>query len=115
LLPAEKARAGEIELTIVAPSDSDMFFHTWMQEATLTYDGKIVMTVVDQAITVDRVLNFKGAYCISLYEYFNMHNDDQMHTKLTIAATEISFGGEGSSATVFFKNDKAVNESADSK
>jgi len=110
LQPAEKPRAGEIQLTIVAPSDNDMFFHQWMNSATQTFDGKIQIRVVDNVDMVERFINFKGAYCISLYEYFNMHNTDQMHTRITIAATEISFGGEGNYATVVFNNDKAVNE-----
>jgi hypothetical protein len=111
LQPAEKPRAGEIQLTTVAPSDNDMFLHQWMQNATETKDGKLVLQVVDGVSVVDRTINFKDAYCISLYEYFNMQNADQMHTRITIAASELSFGGEDNEATVVFKNNRSVNES----
>jgi len=111
LQPAEKPRAGEIQITTVAPSDNDMFFHQWMQNATEIKDGQVVLQVVDSVSVVDRIINFKGAYCISLYEYFNMQNTDQMHIRITIAASEVSFGGNGDEATVVFKNDRGVNES----
>jgi len=109
--PAEKPRAGEIELTTVAPDDTDMFFHRWMHSPTGDMEGKITLQVVANNEIVERVLNFKG-YCISLYEYFNMQNTDQMHLRITIATTQISFGGDGDEAVVF-KNDRGVNESSD--
>jgi hypothetical protein len=107
--PAEKPKAGQIEFTVLSPPDSDMFFHEWMQSSLETKDGTFIMTVVDDALPATRTLNFKNAYCIRLYEYFNMHNSDQMHTRLTIAASEISFGGEDDDATVIFRNDLKVN------
>jgi len=109
LQPAEKPRAGEIQLTTVAPSDNDMFFHSWMQKATETKDGKIVLQVVDKVSVVNRTIAFKDAYCINIYEYFNMQNTDQMYIRITIAAAEITFGGDSEKNQVIFTNDKPIN------
>jgi len=106
LQPAEKPKYGQIEFTIVAPDDSDMFFHAWMQNNTETRDGTFDMMVVGKGVPSKRTLNFKGAHCIRLYEYFNMHNSDQMHTRLTIAASEISFTKD---KAVVFKNYQKTN------
>jgi len=111
-IPAEKPRAGEIQITTVAPSDIDMFFHRWMQDPVGLQEGEIVLQVVDNVSVVDRTIKFKDAYCINIYEYFNMHNSDQMHIRITISASEIAFGGNDEKNRVVFKNNKPINPSS---
>jgi hypothetical protein len=101
--PAGRPSGGLIHLTLVAPDDNDMFLHDWMQSATEHKDGRVIFSVIDTAKPSTKTLHFKRAYCVRLYEYFNGHNNTQMLTKITISATEISFGGNGN---VVFKNDQ---------
>jgi hypothetical protein len=101
--PAGHPAGGLIHLTIVSPDNSDLFLHDWMQSATEHKDGKIIFSVVDTGTPSIKSLHFKRAYCIRLYEYFNLHANVQMLTKITISAAEISFGESGSIA---LKNDR---------
>ena len=101
--PAGFPSGGLIHLVVVSPDDNDIFLHDWMQSATDQKDGQIIFTVEDKALPSPKVLRFKHAYCIRLYEYFNAHSNIQMHTKITISAAEIAFGDSGS---VVFKNDQ---------
>ena len=101
--PAGYPAGGLIHFTIVTPDDSDLFIHDWMQSATEHKDGQIIFSVIDTAKPSTKTLNFKQAYCIRLYEYFNGQTNVQMLSKITISADEISFGNSGS---VVFKNDR---------
>ena len=101
--PAGHPAGGLVHFTIVSPDNSDLFIHDWMQSATDRKEGKITFSVVDTGKPSIKTLHFKRAYCIRLYEYFNLHASIQMLTKVTISATEISFGEGGS---IVFKNDK---------
>jgi len=101
--PSGRPGGGLIRLTVVSPDDSDLLLHNWMKDKTEMKDGKVTFLVVsDSNKTSTKKLNFKDAYCIRLNEYFNSQSEIQMCTKLTISASEISFGkGE----EVAFKND----------
>jgi hypothetical protein len=101
--PAGKSSGGLVHLMIVSPDNNDMFLYDWMQSSTEHKDGQVVFTVVEMETQTSKTLNFKRAFCIRLYEYFNAQSDVQMHTKITISASEISFGGNES---VVFKNDQ---------
>lgn len=100
---AGRPSGGIIHFTLVAPDNSDLFLHDWMQNATENKDGQIVFEVSEKTNLSTKTVHFKRAYCIRLYEYFNAHNDSQMLTKVTISAAEVAFGkGED----IIFKNDQ---------
>ena len=101
--PAGRPAGGMIHLVVVALDDNDMFLHDWMQSATEHKDGQIVFSVVDAGNQSVKTLHFKRAYCIRLYEYFNVQSEMQMYTQITISAAEIAFGENES---VVFKNDR---------
>ena len=101
--PSGRPSGGLIHLVVVATDNNDIFLHEWMQSATEHKDGEITFSVLDTASPSSKTLHFKRAYCIRLYEYFNMHSNVQMYTKITISAAEIAFG-EGEN--VVFKNDQ---------
>jgi hypothetical protein len=101
--PAGRPSGGLIHLVVVSPDNNEITLHEWMNSATDHKDGKIVFTVVEMEKLSPKLLHFKRAYCIRLYEYFNMHSNVQMYTKITISAAEIAFGETG---TVVFKNDQ---------
>jgi len=101
--PSGRPSCGLIHLIVVAPDNSDLDLHSWMQSATEHKEGQIVFSVMDTGVPSRKTLHFKRAYCIRLYEYFNGHSNGQMHTKLTLSAAEIAFGDTGS---VVFKNDQ---------
>ncbi len=100
--PAGRPGGGLIHFTALSPYDGDMLFHEWMMNKTEHKDGEIVFEVVDSAKIETKTLHFKQAYCIRLYEYFNAHSSLQMYVKITISASEISFG---KGCSVVFKND----------
>jgi hypothetical protein len=101
--PAGRPSGGLIHLTVVAPDNSDLFLHNWMQSATEHKEGQIVFAVVDTGTPSKKTVQFKRAYCIRLYEHFDGRNDGQMYAKITLSAAEIAFGETGS---VVFKNDQ---------
>ena len=101
--PAGRPSCGLIHLTVVAPDNSDLFLHNWMQSSTDHKEGQIVFAVVDTGTPSRKTLHFKRTYCIRLYEYFSGHSDGQMYTKITLSAAEIAFG---ETASVVFKNDQ---------
>ena len=108
--PAEKSEPGVITFTIVAPDDSDMFFHDWMQKSDDKKSGCFNLNVVGGGGDMTfRTLQFKDAFCTSLYEYFNMHNNDQMYTRLTIFPSELTFGHDGDTPVTFKVDDKKIN------
>ena len=105
--PTERPTGGEIEFKIVAPDDTDMFFHDWMKGYDNAKDGEIKMMVVgNKGDITNRTLKFKNAYCINLKENFNAYGDDeeavttQMFTEIKIMAAEIAFGGENESVVI---------------
>jgi len=101
--PAGRPAGGLIHLVIIVPDDKDIFIHDWMQSATENKDGQIVFEVVDTGTPSTKILFFKRAYCIRLYEYFNKQNNQQMYSKITLSAAEIAFG---ENKNVIFKNDQ---------
>lgn len=99
--PSGRPAGGLIHFTLVAPDDNDTRLHNWMQSATEHKDGQIIFEITGDENPPVKTLQFKRAYCIRLYEYFNAHNGAiQMLTKITISAAEIAFGD------VIFKNDQ---------
>jgi hypothetical protein len=101
--PAGRPAGGMITLVVISPDNNDMFLHDWMQSSTEHKDGEITFSVVDTGIQTIKNMHFKRAYCIRLYEHFNLHAEVQMYAKITLSAAEISFGDNES---VVFKNDQ---------
>ncbi|MCL1851374.1 MAG: hypothetical protein FWF70_08255 [Bacteroidetes bacterium] len=112
--PAEKPKPGVITFTVVAPDDADMFFHDWMQKPNEKKSGWIYMKVVSKGSSSDRYIRFEDAFCVSLYEYFNMHSSDQMYTRLSIFPARIIFGEEAN-AVLFDVKEKTINNSSGEK
>ena len=104
--PTERPSGGEIEFKIVAPDDTDMFFHDWMKGYDNDKDGEIKMSVVgNKGDMTTRTLKFKNAYCVNLKETFDMHGEgenaeEQMYSEIKIMAAEIAFGGDNESIVI---------------
>jgi hypothetical protein len=105
-IPIKKPEGNFIQFRIESPDDNDLFLHEWMQNATEKKDGKFLFTVVDAGNESKKTVTFKDAYCIKLYEYFDNNNEEQMYTKITISAPEISFGDEEAEQVTFGNDDK---------
>ena len=101
--PAGHPSCGLIHIVLAASDDNNLFLHDWMQNATKHKDGQVIFEVTGDEKPLVKTLQFKRAYCIRLYEYFNGRIDSQMLTKITISAAEISFGENGN---IVFKNDQ---------
>jgi len=101
--PCAHPMGGLVHLTIESPDNSDLFIHNWMLNATDHKDGTIAFTVVSAGKPTTKILNFKRAYCVGLYECFDSGADAQMLTEIAISAAEISFGIGGNAV---FKNDE---------
>jgi len=81
---------GLIRITIVSPDDNDLFLHDWMRSATDHKDGEIIFSVVDTGKPSVKTMHFKRGYCVRLRERFDPHANEQMLTRITISAAEIS-------------------------
>lgn len=90
--PSDRPRGGLINLVISAPDDNDLGFHEWMFDKNLTKDGEIELVINKDSIDKHRIISFKDAYCVRLYEYFNNNNPLQMYMKIGIMAGSIIFG-----------------------
>ena len=96
---------GVIIATIVTPAQG-VIFHDWFLCDSRKKDGivSLVTNVNDKNKTSYRYINFKEAYCVNLYEYFNSHNSTMMTTRVTISARSIFFT-DGSGTGIGMDND----------
>lgn len=90
--PTDRTRGGLINIVISAPGDDDLTLHEWMRDKNTTKDGEITLSVNQEKIASDKHIQFKDAYCVRLYEYFNNNNSIQMYMKLSIMAGTVIFG-----------------------
>lgn len=90
--PSDRPRGGFINIILVSLGDSDLTLHEWMRDKNTTKDGEISITVNMGKIEVPKTISFKDAYCVRLYEYFNINNATQMYIKISIMAGTITFG-----------------------
>lgn len=90
--PSESPKGGLINITIVAPDDTDLIFHEWMRDKFASKEGVITFIVNNNHVESTRYVGFRDAYCVGLSENFNKENDSQMIMKLTISAGVIKFG-----------------------
>jgi len=90
--PTDRTRGGLINIVIVAPDDSDLQLHEWMRDKDAVKDGTINLTVNSDNVDKPKTIQFKDAYCVRLYEYFNNNNTVQMYLKLSIMAGTVKFG-----------------------
>jgi len=104
--PAGGVGAGLIKVTIYSPGDDDLFFYEWMQNRNDYKDGKIVLSEPKERPT--KTIEFSKAYCVGIADSFKALDakkptDEQIATtKITISASEITFGH------VTFQNNQGV-------
>jgi len=90
--PSGNPRGGLIHFTILAPDEDNPIFHEWMLNKSEMKEGVFKFEITVGTEHTQKVLTFKYAHCIHLYEYFNSQNTVQMYTKITLSAAVISFG-----------------------
>lgn len=90
--PTDRTRGGLINIVIEAPADSNLVLHEWMRDKDSVKDGTITLTVNQDYVDSKKTIQFKDAYCVRLYEYFNNNNSVQMYMKLSIMAGTVIFG-----------------------
>ena len=90
--PTDRTRGGLINIVIAAPADSNLVLHEWMRDKDAVKDGTITLTVNQDHVDSEKTIDFKDAYCVRLYEYFNNNNSVQMYMKLSIMAGTVIFG-----------------------
>jgi len=90
--PCAYPRGGFITFTILAPSEEDNLFHEWMMSKADVKGGTFTFPVTVGKEHKKKIVRFKYAYCIRLYEYFNNQSEMQMIMKITLSAAVISFG-----------------------
>ena len=100
--PSGNPRGGLIQFTILAPDENNTTFHEWMLNKSEMKEGIFRFEITEGTEHIQKVLEFKYAHCIHLYEYFNSQNTVQMYTKITLSAAIISFGKKG---TVYTNNE----------
>ena len=88
--PTDRTRGGLINVVIAAPGNDNLVLHEWMRDKDAVKDGTINSDTVDKPQTIQ----FKDAYCVRLYEYFNSNNSVQMYLKLSIMAGTVIFGDD---------------------
>lgn len=90
--PTDRTRGGLINIVIEAPADSNLVLHEWMRDKDAVKDGTITLTVNQDHVDSKKTIDFKDAYCVRLYEYYNNNNSVQMYMKLSIMAGTVIFG-----------------------
>ena len=92
--PSAYPRGGFIKFTILAPNEDDTLFHEWMMSKADVKGGTFTFPVTVGTEHKKKVVKFKYAHCIRLYESFNNQSEMQMTMQITLSATVISFGND---------------------
>lgn len=97
--------AGRIVVTIVSPEKAETL-QEWMLNDHLQHDGHIEMDVNYNYFSRNacRTIEFKNAYCIGLYEYFNNQSSKTATMRITIYAENISFKNEAEGNALGYDN-----------
>lgn len=90
--PTDRTRGGLINVVIAAPGNDNLALHEWMRDKDAVKDGTINLTINSDNVDKPKTIQFKDAYCVRLYEYFNSNNSVQMYLKLSIMAGTVIFG-----------------------
>ena len=90
--PTDRTRGGLINIVIASPGDSDTQLHQWMRDKDTIKDGTISLTINNKNGECQKTIEFKDAYCVRLYEYFNDNNSVQMYLKMSIMPGSVKFG-----------------------
>ena len=90
--PTDRTRGGLINIVISSPGDSDTQLHQWMRDKDTIKDGTISLTINYKNKECQKTIEFKDAYCVRLYEYFNDNNSVQMYLKMSIMPGTVKFG-----------------------
>lgn len=92
--PTDRTRGGFINVVIAAPGNDNLVLHEWMRDKDAVKDGTINLTINSDNVDKPKTIQFKDAYCVRLYEYFNINNSVQMYLKLSIMAGTVIFGDD---------------------
>lgn len=92
--PTDRTRGGLINIVIAAPGNDNLVLHEWMRDKDAVKDGTINLTINSDNVDKPKTIQFKDAYCVRLYEYFNSNNSVQMYLKLSIMAGTVIFGDD---------------------
>ncbi|MBQ6155817.1 MAG: hypothetical protein IJK22_04365 [Bacteroidales bacterium] len=92
--PTDRTRGGLINVVIAAPGNDNLVLHEWMRDKDAVKDGTINLTINSDNVDKPKTIQFKDAYCVRLYEYFNSNNSVQMYLKLSIMAGTVIFGDD---------------------
>ncbi len=104
-VPCAGVAVGKIIVTIVSPEKA-YFLQKWMLDDFKQCDGYIEMDVNYNRLSrnASRIIEFKDAFCIGLYEYFNNQNSDMTTMRLTIYASYIQFADSRNAVGVGYDN-----------
>ena len=92
--PTDRTRGGLINVVIAALGNDNLVLHEWMRDKDAVKDGTINLTINSDNVDKPKTIQFKDAYCVRLYEYFNSNNSVQMYLKLSIMAGTVIFGDD---------------------
>ena len=105
--PCADVKGGIINFTLLSDNEEDLNFHNWMLnigEAHLGwFELPVTAGIARGGKPKTKAVQFVGAYCVRLSEYFSNNNAEQMHMRITIVAPIIQFS----------ENTKFVNNAID--
>ena len=109
--PSANVRGGIINFTLLSDNEDDLYFHNWIFNIEEVHNGWFMLPVT--AGLARNQLNkpkykrveFEGAYCIRLSEFYSNSDPEQMHMRISIVAPEIKFGEK-----TVFGNDAINNQ-----
>lgn len=104
--PDGGVHGGRLLVTIVTPSEANVF-REWMFKDYYKMDG--VICLVGTGRRNNQVIQFKDAWLVGLYEYFNGNNEDSMVMRLTIQPTKVYFGNGQDSIGINLTEHKSLD------
>lgn len=95
--PSTRPMGGEIQMTIPATSDDDMFFYNWMFNKSEVKAGILRFRIyADDNKPVYKTVAFANAYCVFLSDSFSDSDSKLMYTTIRISAQVIRIGAANS-------------------
>ena len=92
--PSGVPQGGEISFTILSPKKDNLLFHDWLLNSKdNAMSGKFILPLTHNTEYMEKVVEFKNAYCVRIHESYNSKNTSQLYMRITISAGIIDFGG----------------------
>ena len=92
--PSAVPQGGDISFTIRSPRKDTLEFHKWLLNSKdNAMSGKFILPLTHNTEYMERVLEFKNAYCVRIHESYSSNKPSQMYIRITITAGIIDFGG----------------------